>query len=195
MALLRNGTAGEQIASMPGLDFAVAALARAGLITLSIGQAAPIVNQSSTAWFKPAVPTWTAEGVLYLWNAAVGAYQLATPSLWAALFAGGANYSFQSASAASTAILVGTTLLAVQRVAPAATILTLPNLAAQWATGRRLQIVDFSTGVVAHTITVASPDGSTIMQRASWQLRSTADSLAGFALQPSPDLNAWVIAP
>jgi hypothetical protein len=46
-----------------------------------------------------------------------------------------------------------------------------------------------------YTITLTTPDGSTIMQRASWQLLSSTEQLSGLMLQPSPDLNSWVIAP
>jgi len=87
MALVRNTAGGERVLSMPGLDFTVAALARAGFINLSVGQTAPIADQATTAWFKPAVPSWAAEGVLYLWNVGLATYQPATPSLWKALIA------------------------------------------------------------------------------------------------------------
>lgn len=82
LALLRNASGGERVLSMPGLDYVVASFARAGLITLSVGQTAPVINQATTAWFKPALPSWAAEGVLYLWNAGAAAYQPATPALW-----------------------------------------------------------------------------------------------------------------
>lgn len=195
LALLRQTSGGVGFAEMPGLDFVVAALARAGLISLSVGQTAPTANQSTTAWFKPALPSWTAEGVLFLWNAGTGAYALATPALWLALLSGSVGYAFQSATAVANSIKAGTSLLAIQRAAPSATALTLPSIAVQWATGRKLQIVDFSTIVAAHIITLTTPDGATIMQKASWQLLSTPDQLAGVMLQPSPDLNSWIIAP
>lgn len=194
LALLRRIPNGVEFAEMPGLDFTVAALARAGLINLSVGQTAPLVNQPTTAWFKPALPSWTAEGMLFLWNAAIQAYALATPLLWAAMLGPSGN-SFQSVAAGAAAINVGTTLLAVQRTAPSATVLTLPNLAAQAAAGRKLQIVDFSTSVTSHIVMLITPDGATIMQKVSWQLLSTPDQLAGVMLQPSPDLNSWIIAP
>lgn len=196
LALLRNTGGGVRTEQMPGLDYVVAALARAGFITLSISATAPTTNQAATAWFQPASPSWTAEGVLYLWNGTVGAYQPATPALWAAYFVPViSGYSFQSVNAGAGVVTAGTTLLAIQRAAPAATSLILPTLAAQYATGKKLQIVDFSTGVVNHAITLTVPDTATIMQQAAWELLSTANQLAGIMLQPSPDLNAWVIAP
>lgn len=87
LGLLRQTSGGVRTERMPGLDYIVVALARAGLITLAVAQTAPIVNQASTAWFKPGVPSWTAEGVLFLWNAVTAQYELATPALWSALLA------------------------------------------------------------------------------------------------------------
>lgn len=86
LALLRITSGGVRTERMPGLDWAVAALARMGMITLSVGQTAPIASQLTTAWFKPAIPSSSAEGTLFLWNNATGVYELATPTLWAALF-------------------------------------------------------------------------------------------------------------
>jgi hypothetical protein len=182
---------------MPGLDFAVEALARAGLISLSVGQTAPTTNQQSTAWFRPSVPSWVAEGTLFLWNAATVEYELATPALWTALLSSssGSSASFQSVISGSATVLAGTSILAIQRVGPTATALLLPSLAAQIATGRKLQVVDFSTSVVGHVLTLTTPDGATIMRQNSWQLLSTAAQLAGVMLTPSPDLNSWIIAP
>lgn len=194
LALLRQSAGGVQTERMPGLDYVVAALARAGQFALSVGQTAPIVNQPTTVWFKPALPSWTAEGTVFLWNASAAAYQSATPALWTALLTPG-GYAFQSAAAANNVVNAGTSILAVQRAAPAATALILPNLAAQWLTGRPLKIVDWSTGVALHTISITTPDGSTIMRQASWQLLSNAVQLTGVMLHAVPDLNGWVIAP
>jgi hypothetical protein len=84
LALLRTTPGGQRSEQMPGLDYVVAALARAGLINLVVSQSAPTANQATTVWFQPAVPSWSAEGVLFLWNAAAVAFQPATPVLWAA---------------------------------------------------------------------------------------------------------------
>lgn len=86
LALLRQTLHGGRVVQMPGLDYIVAALARAGMFTLSIGQSAPVANQAMTAWFQPAIPSWTREGTLFLWNAVTVEYEPATPILWAALF-------------------------------------------------------------------------------------------------------------
>lgn len=187
--------AGSAVAErMPGLDYVMAALARANFITLSVGQTPPTSNQPTTVWLKPSLPSWVAEGTVYLWNASVGAYQVATPTLWQALLSP-SGYLFQSVTGPSAVIGTGTTIAAVQRAAPAATTLQLPNLIAQWSLSRALKIADFSTAVVNHAITLVTADGSTIMRAASWQLLSTADQLAGITLHAVPDLNGWVIAP
>lgn len=195
LGLLRQTSGGIELSRMPGLDYVVAALARANLFNLFVGQTAPIVNQATTVWLKPALPSWTAEGVVYIWNPATQQYETATATLWSILFAQPNTYAFASVGAASGVIPAGTSLIAVQRTAPVTTALLLPNLAAQFASGRKLQIIDFSTSVVGHTITLSTPDGSTIMKASSWRLLSTADQFAGVSLQPSPDLNAWIIAP
>lgn len=194
LALLRQTAAGVEPSRMPGLDYVVAALARAGLFKLSVGQTAPTVNQANTVWLRPSLPSWVAEGTVFLWNPATSAYEPATPALWGAVLATG-GYSFQSVAAPSSAVIAGTSILAIQRTAPAETALLLPNLAAQWLTGRPLKIVDYSNSVANHVVTLTTPDGSAIMQQTSWQLLSTAAQLAGATLHPCPDLNGWIIAP
>lgn len=196
LALLRTTAGGVRSERMPGLDFVVSALARAGMITLYVGQTEPVVNQAATAWFVPASPSWVAEGVLFLWNVDAGKYQVATPALWTAFFSFVVSgYSFQSAPDAVNNVLVGTSLLAIERVAPTATSIILPNLGAQRLQTGALKIADYSTDVVNHTITVSTADGSTIMQRANLLLYSAADQLAGVELEPCPELNSWIIAP
>lgn len=194
IGLLRLSSGVANMERMPGLDYIVAALARAGLISLSVGQTPPTANQPTTVWFKPSLPSWVAEGVVFLWNASTGAYELATPALWNALLSP-SGYLFQSAAGASNVIASGVTIAAVQRTAPTATALVLPSLAGQWASGRPLKITDWSATVTNHLITLTPVDGSTIMRQMSWQLLSTADQLAGITLHAVPDLNGWVIAP
>lgn len=194
VALVRL-TAGEaEIARMPGLDYVVAALARAGVITLSTSQTAPTVNQPTTAWLKPAEPSWTAEGTLYLWNAFTAAYELATPGLWTAILTASlSGYNFQSAPNASNAVGSLTSLAAIQRASPTATAMRLPTVLSRG--GKALQIVDWSTGIVKHTVTLTPAVGNTVMKQASWQLLSTPDQAAGITLYPATELNAWVVAP
>lgn len=191
LRLLADGTVSQE--RMPGLDYVLAALARAGLFRLSVGQSPPTADQQNTVWLKPSLPSWVAEGVVFLWDASAGAYVVATPALWSAMLAP-SGYSFQSVAVGAAVVNVGTTLLAVQRAAPAATALVLPSLVGQWLTGRPLKIADWSANVTNHLLTLTPSDGSSIMRLPSWSLLSTVDQLAGVTLHASPNLNGWVIA-
>lgn len=82
LALWRNIAGVVSKTEMPGLDYVVAALARAGIVSLSVSATAPVVAQSTTAWLKTAVPSNSAEGVLNLWNKVTTAYLPATPALF-----------------------------------------------------------------------------------------------------------------
>lgn len=194
LGLLRLTAGGVRTERMPGLDWLVSALARMGLFAVAVGQTAPTASQASTVWIKPALPSWSAEGSVFLWNAVAGAYQAATPALWQA-FLTPSGAVFQSLPDANNIVTAGVSLAAVQRAAPANTAITLPTIAAQYLSQKDLEIVDFSTAVVGHQITLSTPDGATIMQQATWNLYSTAVQLAGVRLRPSPDLNSWIIAP
>lgn len=93
---------------------------------------------------------------------------------------------------ASAVIPAGTGAVAVQRAGPATTGLTLPSVTAQ--DGVPLSIVDWSTAVTDHTITL-TPDGAeTIMKAATWPIYSNAASLGSLTLYPSTVLNGWYIA-
>lgn len=85
LGLLRRSGGEVETARAPGLDIVLAALARAGLFKLSVGQVAPITNQATTVWLRPAQPSWTAEGTLWLWNVSTSQYELATPPLFSQL--------------------------------------------------------------------------------------------------------------
>lgn len=82
VGLWRTITGGVQKEEMPGLDFIVAGLGRAGLVNVTVSSIAPVANQSTTAWFQPASPSYSAEGTLWLWNAGTSAYVAATPGLF-----------------------------------------------------------------------------------------------------------------
>lgn len=195
LGLLRLVGSSVRSERMPGLDWATSALYRMGMFALSVGQTAPVASQSTTVWLKPAIPSWSAEGVVFLWNPTAGEYQQATPTLWRNLLSP-SGYSFQSLPDDINIIDSGVTLAAVQRDAPVATAITLPSLAEQFNTQRDLNIIDFSTNIAGvHTITLTPAGDSTIMQRANWTLLSTTDSLAGVRLIPCFDLNSWAIAP
>lgn len=81
LGLWRNIAGTISKVEMPGLDYVVAAMARAGLITLSVSATAPVVNQSTTAWLQAAVPSYSAEGALSLWDPTTGTYAPATAAL------------------------------------------------------------------------------------------------------------------
>lgn len=81
LGLWRNIAGQLSKLEMPGLDYVVAALARAGLITLSVSATAPVVNQSTTAWLRAAVPSSSGEGTLFLWDPVANTYVAATPAL------------------------------------------------------------------------------------------------------------------
>ena len=84
VGLWRNSGSNVSKLEMPGLDFVIAALARAGIITVVVSATAPVANQNVTAWFKTAVPSNSAEGQFFLWNAGTSAYLPATPALFLA---------------------------------------------------------------------------------------------------------------
>jgi hypothetical protein len=83
VGLWRAIVGGVEKAEMPGLDFVVAALGRAGIVNVVFSSAPPTVNQASTAWFQTATPSYAAEGVLYLWDGTLLTYVPATPALFA----------------------------------------------------------------------------------------------------------------
>lgn len=96
-------------------------------------------------------------------------------------------------ASASAPIVAGTAAVAVQRASPAATALTLPSVLAQ--DGIPLRIIDWSTSVTDHAITM-TPDGSeTIMRAATWSVFSNSAQLGSITLYPSTTLNGWYIAP
>lgn len=85
LALARQTSGGVRLEQMPGLDYALAALSRAGLISLWVGATAPIANPATTVWLVPASPSWSAEGAVLLWNGT--AWVAATQALWSNLIA------------------------------------------------------------------------------------------------------------
>ncbi len=80
LGLWRATTGGVEKAEMPGLDWWVAAMGRSGLLNVVVSDSPPTTNQDITAWFDPHNPSWSAEGVLYLWDGS--AYVPATPGLF-----------------------------------------------------------------------------------------------------------------
>jgi hypothetical protein len=82
VGLWRNTAGVLSKLEMPGLDFVVAALSRAGVVTVTVSATAPVANQATTAWLKAAVPSTSAEGALFLWDPVATAYAAATPALF-----------------------------------------------------------------------------------------------------------------
>lgn len=91
----------------------------------------------------------------------------------------------------AAAIAPGTTEVAIQRIAPSATALSLPPL----ADGAPIHIFDLSTAVVDHTITLTANGTEKIMNDSTLEVRSNAAQLGSVTLHPSVALNRWYIAP
>ena len=82
VGLWRAVSGGVEKAEMPGLDFVIQAMARAGLMRIVTSQTAPTTNQSTTGWFQPANPSFGSEGSLFLWDPTLNMYVPATPELF-----------------------------------------------------------------------------------------------------------------
>lgn len=93
LGLWRNVAGNVSKLEMPGLDYVVSALARAGVVTVSVSATAPVANQATTAWLKAAVPSYSAEGALFLWDKLTTTYLAATPTLFLQFLEACANES------------------------------------------------------------------------------------------------------
>jgi hypothetical protein len=177
LGLLRRTSGGMRATEIPGLDYIVAALARANLFALSVGSTAPTTNQDTTVWLLPASQSWAAEGTVFLWNSAIGAYEPATPALWSALFASAAGGAIQEITApgpASVQVSAGIVLVnqaisaPITLIMPEAVFKNGPVLISDWK-------ADSGAG---NTITVQRsgadvfPGGAT-----SWQIAGNGASL------------------
>lgn len=91
LALWRNIAGQVSKVEMPGLDYVIAALARAGIISLTVANTAPVANQATTAWLKTAVPSNSAEGQFFLWDKITTQYLAATPALFLQFLEAGAG--------------------------------------------------------------------------------------------------------
>lgn len=191
IALLRQEGTAVELARMPGLDYVLSAMARAGMIRLWSGQEAPTSNQAATVWILPSLPSWVAEGTVFLYNSTSGQYETATPALWSALLSSVTSEVYQQVTTGSANINGGTTLLAIKRSAPAVTTLQLPALADR--VGGLLRVVDWSTSIVEHGISFTTPDGASIMRQSGFAAWSTPDQRAALSFYPSTDLNGWIV--
>lgn len=175
LALLRLTSGGVRTERMPGLDYIVAALARAGLINLSVGATAPTSLQATTAWFKPAVPSSSAEGILFLWNAATLQYEPASPTLWAFIFAATAASVVQDVTTVGpVTVQANANVVRVQNVgAPVA--LTMPL--SQNMTGAIL-ISDWANHAGTNNITISLSGGQVFPNgAATWTLAGDGASV------------------
>lgn len=121
LAVLRLTGGGLRTGRVPGLDYMLAAMSRAGMFALYVGAVAPLINQAATVWLKPATPSWSAEGTVFLWNAVTSEYEVATPLLWSTLLS--------TATSGATPIVQDVTTNAAN-VAPSATIVRVQNVGA-----------------------------------------------------------------
>lgn len=130
LALLRLTSGGVRTERMSGLDWLVSAMARAGLFLISVSDTAPLSNQTTTAWFRPASPSWALEGALFLWNATTIQYEPATPTLFAALLTAVSPKVIQDVAVAGpTNVQTNASILRVMNVgAPVTLVMPLASL-------------------------------------------------------------------
>jgi hypothetical protein len=145
LGLLRNTGNGVRKLSMPGLDFTLAALARAGMITLWTNPTtAPTINQPTTVWLMPSSTSWAAEGTVFLWQASTQSYVYARPDLWAALFNAALTLSNEIDALSSTVLTAANRGSLYSNSAASAIQYTLP--AASAAPGVEYQFVVTQAG-------------------------------------------------
>lgn len=191
MGLLRLVGSGVRSERMPGLDYVVAALARMGFINLHVGQTAPTSSQANTVWFQPAIPSWVAEGTVWLWNTTANAYQVATPALWIAMQSvatgiGPARVVTASGVfAMSTADAGGGVLLNRAGAAPGVSSTTLPLGSVP---GMIYAIEDFGRNFQAGPVTVNYPVGTAGPGNAADQVLNINGQCGYFRLYPG---NLW----
>lgn len=125
IALLRQTGGGLRAERMPGLDYVLAAMSRAGIFTLFVGPTAPVANQSTTVWLQPLSPSWIGESTVYLWNSSTNAYEPASPALWNALFTASAQVVQTVTVGGVTAVLANARIVRVAAGAPVT--LTMPQ--------------------------------------------------------------------
>jgi hypothetical protein len=187
LALLRLLPGGVRTERMPGLDYIVNALARAGMFQIAIGQTAPVINQSKTAWFKPAMPSWAFEGTLFLWNAVTVEYEPATPALWAAIFSSASSQTVVQdvTSAGPVLVEVNAGIVRVQNVGAAVTLLMPPSATMLGP----VLISDWANHAGSHNIQINLSGGDVLpLAATSWTIAADAGSVflrpvpGGFAL-------------
>lgn len=188
LAVLRQTSGGVRTGRVPGLDYVVDALARAGMFNLVVSQTAPVTNQPLTAWLKPALPSYNAEGTFYLWDASAGAYDPATPALWSALLeasSSGSTVVQDVAIAGPTVVQTNANVVRVLNVG-AAVALTMP-LSANMS--GPVLITDWANHAGTNKITITLSGGDTLPNGlTTWEIDGDGGSVylrpvpGGFAL-------------
>lgn len=120
----------------------------------------------------------------------VGGARVFVPSLNKMPFNDLGLLNIQNVTGSSAIILPTTNLVVIQRSAPVATALTLPDVEDAI---NALGILDWSTSVATHTITLTPGAGQTIMQQANLQLVSVTGVLAHVVLVPVVEVSGWMI--
>lgn len=178
LALIRLTAGGARMERMPGLDYVVAAMSRAGMFNLSVGQTAPTESQPNTVWLKPSLGgSWTVESTVYLWDDSVSAYEPATPALWAAMFAVGQLFPsiVQEVTAPGPVnVALNANIVRVNQLVSAPIQLILPLASVK--TGGVL-IVDWKGDAGANNITVTTTGGDKFPGDAvSWTIAADGGS-------------------
>lgn len=181
IGLLRQTANGMRAVRMPGLDYVVEALQRAGMFQISVGQSQPVTNQSITVWFRPAVPSYVSEGVVFLWNPATVEYEVATPALWNALFLAVKQQVTQNVAVAGpTNVQTNADVVLVQNVgASVALVMPLSSTKAN-----PVLISDWANHAGTNNITITLTGGDVFPNGAVTQIIA-ADSASVF-LRPVP---------
>lgn len=154
IALVRRTSNGMRVAQMPGLDFTLDAMARAGMFLLHVDQTEPTANQATTVWLRPALQSWTAESTVFLWNVSTLSYEPATPALWSSLLSVSLPDHLQDITTAGPVpILEHVDIVRVLNVgAPVTLVLPLsadkigPTLISNWANGANLITIQTQGG-------------------------------------------------
>lgn len=154
VAIIRNPGTSPQAGSLPGLDFAIDALARAGAINVQIGGPAPTSNQLTTAWFVLQANSYGGEGTFMLWNAASQTYVGATPGLFALLVEATGKTAGLAAVSDTNYAAKATDRFITFKTLTAPRVVTMPALA-QFPVGTEVSIADESSNAsIATPITV-----------------------------------------
>jgi hypothetical protein len=185
LALLRQTGGGVRTARVPGLDYVVSALARAGMFQISVGQVAPTANQQTTIWVKPAPQSWSAESAIFLWNPNSAEYEPASSALWGQLASANTTTNFVTLTAFGTGTyaarpLDDVILLKAGIGAPFA-------ITIDWSLRTKpLTIVDSGLNALANNVRISPSAGQTQMGVVNYTYVIDSSG-ASITLRPLPD--------